>query len=426
MPEDTLVNGGRVVVVKGAYLTLGMVAAAHAVNHAYAALLSLLYPAMMAELSFNYSQLGVLIAISRAFGQGFQWAAGYLGRLVRRKTLLGIGTVLQGLFMAVTGIANTFGQLLAWQTVTRLAGSPQHPNGNALILKYFGRESRGKVLAVHYSGGNVGTVIVPLLTAVLLAAYGWRITLLVVGVPGILIGLLLLLLVRENGDGAEEVVPEGRRRKISWGRETLQVLKNRNVRLIIAAQATGAGGRGLGIVLTFVPLYLSQHLGMSTLRTGFLFTMMTIGSVVGPMLAGIISDRISQRKHVLITTYFLSTLATVALVHLGSLVWLLPVILFLMGCFVYSESPMLQSLTADATETVSQDTVFGLYFTFGFGSSALWALLIGYLVETFGFVPAFYVMAASYTAAALWLFPLRPSPPGLPSQQRLIHTTILE
>jgi len=35
------------------------------------------------------------------------------------------------------------------------------------------------------------------------------------------------------------------------------------VRLIIGAQATGAGGRGIGIVMTFVTLYLAQGLGIT-------------------------------------------------------------------------------------------------------------------------------------------------------------------
>jgi sugar phosphate permease len=119
------------------------------------------------------------------------------------------------------------------------------------------------------------------------------------------------------------------------------------------------------------------------------------------MLAGIISDRVPQRKLVLITTYLTSTAMTILLIHAPHSAPVLSVVLFVLGCFVYAESPLLQSLAADSTEELSRDLVFGVFFTFGFGSGALWALLMGFLVNRFGFVPAFYVMAASYAIGSL-------------------------
>ena len=77
----------------GGITVLTMVAMGHAVNHAYVALLPLLYPAIMADLRFGYSQLGLLVAVTRGIGQGLQWLPGYLSRFVRRKTLMGVGTI---------------------------------------------------------------------------------------------------------------------------------------------------------------------------------------------------------------------------------------------------------------------------------------------------------------------------------------------
>lgn len=405
MARETLAAGAATEIRAGGITVLTMVAMAHAVNHAYVALLPLLYPAIMADLRFGYSQLGLLIAISRGIGQGFQWLPAYLTRFVRRKTLMGLGTILQGVFFSSLGFTTGFSSFLGTLTLNSLAGSPQHPNGNSLILDYFGKAHRGRVLAIHYAGGNVGTVLVPLIGAFLLITFGWRTTLLFFALPGILVGLLLFWAIQEGENGGETLAM---REKPAMGRETLSILKNRNLRWVIAAQATGAGGRGLGIVITFVPLYLARELGLSVVNTGLLFTLMMIGSVVGPMLAGFISDRIGARKPVLITSYLVSTLMTILLVHAGIAgAWFLPVILLLLGCFVYSEAPMLQSLAADSTEGFSPDVVFGIYYTFGFGASAIWAIIMGALVDGFGFRPAFYVMAASYTLAAFWISRLR-------------------
>src|SRR5438034_2425741 len=146
----------------------------------------------MADLRFGYRQIGLLVGVSQAFGQGLQWLTGYLGRFVQRKVLLGIGTVAQGVCFGLAGFSQGFLDLLVWQSLTRLAGSPQHPNGNALLLDYFGRTHRGRALAMHYAGGNLGTVLVPLVGALLLGAFGWRTTLAYFALPAIVIGLLVL------------------------------------------------------------------------------------------------------------------------------------------------------------------------------------------------------------------------------------------
>lgn len=392
----------------GGYRVLALVAASHAVNHAYSALMPLIYPAMMAELRFGYGQLGLLVGVSSAFGQGLQWLAGYLGRYCKRKVLLGVGGIAQGLCVALTGLAQGFGHVLVTQSLTRLAGSPQHPNGNALILDYFGRSHRGRALALHFAGGNVGTVLVPLTAALLLTVLGWRATLFWFALPGIVVGLIVMTAITGEREGSRVGAAERPR----LGRETLAILAHREVRLVIAAQASAAGGRGLGTVMTYVPLYLSQELGLSVMKTGVLFTIMMIGSVVGPTLAGYLSDRLGVRKPVLLAAYAASTVSTLVLIHLGAAgSLLLPVVLFALGCVVYAESPLLQSVTADATEDFNPDMVFGLYHTIGFGAGAVWAAVLGVLVEAFGFQAALFVMAASYVAAALWILPLRSAPP---------------
>lgn len=398
---------------RNTFIVVTMVAAAHAINHANVALMPILYPSIMANLRFDYSQLGLLLAISRIFGQGFQWLAGYMGQFFRRKILVGFGAIFQGIFMGLTGSSANFFQLTVWHSLNRLAGSAQHPNGNALILEHFGKEARGRALAAHYAGGNVGTVFVPMIGAGLLAWLGWRGATVTFALPGIVIGSLLLFLVHEKKPGG--AIVGGKAQKPHLGRDTLLVLKKRNMLFILLAQAFAAGGRGLGVLITFVPLYLSQHLGLSTINTGLLYTSMLLGSVVGPALAGVISDRLRQRKFVLVTSYLGSTALTLLFIHAGHSSWGLPLVLFVLGCFVYAESPLLQSLAADSTEELPKDMVFGVYFTIGFGSGALWVFLLGLLVEKFGFLPAFYVMASSYVMGALWIFFLKPGSTTTPA-----------
>ena len=92
--------------------------------------------------------------------------------------------------------------------MSRIGGSPQHPVGNGLLAEQFPESRRGFAISAHISGGNVGTVIVAVVGAGLIAAIGWRWVVVVFGVPAVLIALAILLLVRESGvDRAEATSP---------------------------------------------------------------------------------------------------------------------------------------------------------------------------------------------------------------------------
>src|SRR5581483_9374234 len=113
--------------------------------------------------------------------------------------------------------------------------------------------------------------------------------------------------------------------------QVLQLVRNRNVAVLVGASSIAAAGRGLGVLLTIVPLYLANDLGFSPWLVGLLYTMMLVGSVVGPMGAGRLSDRVG-RKAVLVASLLLATAVTLLLpatAVLGAVA--VAVALFLMG-----------------------------------------------------------------------------------------------
>jgi sugar phosphate permease len=77
------------------------------------------------------------------------------------------------------------------------------------------------------------------------------------------------------------------------------------------------------------------------------------------------------------------------------------------GIAVYSEGALMQTALADVAGKTSMEMLFGLYFTVGSAIGAPWALLIGALVDNYGFAAAFAAMAGSQVLAALVLIPVR-------------------
>jgi len=383
-------------------LTLVLLALAHAAIHAQSALMPLVYPIVIVEYGLTERDIGTFIAITTAVGGSMQLAYGFLTRYVARPALLAGGQLIFGASLMVGALSQSITQLLAAISVARIGSSPQHPVGNALLSDAFPTERRGFAISAHISGGNVGTILVPFVGGALLLAFGWQATLALFGIPALVIGLLLALFVREDH-------ADYRRRARAAGSvrsQLREVIGRRDLRLILGASLVAAGGRGLDIVAPFMVLYLSGPLGFDEGTVRLLYALLLVGAVVGPILAGILSDRIGRRP-TLVAYYLASAVGILAFLAAGANLFLLMPLLLPFGTAVFSESPVLQAYLADRATGPMRDVAFAVYFTFAFGIGAFWAFIIGFVADVFGYPAAFAIMAASYVAAAALLVAVR-------------------
>jgi MFS family permease len=184
------------------------------------------------------------------------------------------------------------------------------------------------------------------------------------------------------------------------------VLGRGDLRLILGAALIAAGGRGLDIVAPFMLLYLRGPLGIDEGTTAWLYALLLVGAVVGPLLAGWLSDHLGRRR-TLVGYYLLSAVGILLFLAAGANLWLLAPLLLPFGTAVFSESPVLQAYLADRASGPMRDVAFSVYFTLAFGVGAFWAFVIGNVVAAWGYPIAFGVMAASYVAAAVLLVAIR-------------------
>jgi MFS family permease len=391
--------------------TLALISIAHAAIHAQSALLPLVYAIVIVEFGLSERDIGLFIAITTFVGGTMQLAYGFLTRYIARPALLAGGQLIFGAGLLVGGLSQSIGQLLGAISLARVGSSPQHPVGNALLSDLYPAERRGFAISAHIAGGNVGTVLVPFVGGALLLAIGWQATLALFGIPSLVIGLLIARFVREkHGDY------RARARASGSVREHLrEVVGRHDLRLILGASLVAAGGRGLDIVAPFMVLYLSGPLGFDEPTVNLLYALLLVGAVVGPIMAGVLSDRFGRRP-VLVAYYLLSAVGILAFVAVGANLLLLVPLLLPFGTAVFSESPVLQAYLADRALGPMRDVAFAVYFTFAFGIGALWAFAIGSVVSAFGYPVAFGVMAASYVAAALLLVAVRESPHRAPAR----------
>jgi MFS family permease len=392
-------------------LTLGLLTLAHSLIHLQSALMPLVYIAVIDQFGLNEAAIGLFIAVTTAVGGATQLSYGLLTRYVARPVLIGVGQVVFGLSLVLAGLASSIGQLVAAISAARIGASPQHPVGNGILADAYPAERRGFAISTHIAGGNVGTVLVPFIGGALLAAVGWNTTLLLFGLPPLLVGVLILRFIREDhGAYGREARASG-----TWLSQVRLVLSRGDLMRILAASTVSAGGRGLDIAAPFLLLYFRGPLGIDDATVLWLYALLLVGAVVGPVLAGILSDRYGRRR-TLIVYYLLSAVGILAVVLAGGNLLFLAPLLLPFGTAVFSEGPVLQAFMADRAVGPLRDVAFSIYFTAAFGIGALWAIVIGSIVAGVGYAPAFVVMAASYVAGAILISSVRDRPPSAASQ----------
>jgi MFS family permease len=385
--------------------TLVLLSIAHAVNHAQAVLLPLIFLAIIKEFGVTIQTIAFLAAFGSVASGMVQLGYAELTRRVSRVRILALGGMLFGGGFAAQALATGFPSFALPNVLSRIGTSPQHPVGNGLLAEQFPPARRGFAISAHIAGGNVGTVVVALIGAPVILAVGWRGASVAFGIPAILIAIAILLFVRERGTDRAAAVASGRTRDAFR-----RILGDRDLRWLFLTSVLGGGGRGLGVVNLFVLIYLTRVIGLDEATSGLMYGALIVFSVPMPLVAGWISDRIG-RKPPIIGVYLGGALAFVVFILAGSSLVGLWIGIALMGLFTFAESPQLQALLADIAPSADRDTSYALYFTLAFGVGSLWTALYGVIIDSAGEatgVPlVFGLMAVTFVAAALATVPIR-------------------
>jgi len=384
--------------------SLWLLSIAHAVNHAQAVILPLIYLQITKDYAVGVETIAFLAAFGSFASGAVQLSYASLTRTISRRRLLGAGGLLFGGGFVAQAFASTFAFFSVANVLSRIGGSPQHPVGNGLLAEQFPPERRGFAISAHIAGGNVGTVIVAIIGAPIIAAFGWRGASIAFGVPAIIIAIAILLLVRETGTDRAAAVASGSVRDAFR-----RIVRDPDLRWLYLTSVLGGGGRGLGVVNLFVLIYLTNVIGLGQDLVALMYGALIVFSVPTPLIAGWLSDRLG-RKPLIIGVYLGGAIGFVAFLVAGSSVVGLWIGIVVMGIFSFAESPQLQALLADIAPPSIRDASFAVYFTLAFGVGSLWVAVYGAIIgaagEAQGLPIAFVLMAVTFLLAALATLPI--------------------
>jgi MFS transporter, FSR family, fosmidomycin resistance protein len=381
-------------------LALGLISTCHTLNHLQYSITSVIFPVVMKELGFGLFQLGVISAVSNFVGQGLQVVYGFISGMFRRTAILGAGNVIVGITAMLQYFVGSYPQLLAARVIIDAGSSPQHPLGSSILSRYYPK-ARGWALTFHHSAGNLGSFIGPALASLALLYMGWRTAFVVFGIFSLAMGLSLFLL-RDYTSTAEESDAKRNIFKANVNAYLL-CLKNRKIIITSLVLMVGAAGRGTGVNATYLVPFFMERFNVTASTGGMLLTVMTGAGLVGPLLIAWFSDRLGKRTSITQLTLLVSAIMTVWLAQHSELGWLFYLNLILYGSVVQARGSLTQTMIGDFASPELTDAAFSIYYFVGFISGPIWTLIIGYMMEHYGFAPAFYVAAGTYIAGMLLL-----------------------
>ena len=381
-------------------LALSVISVCHTLNHLQYSITSVIFPVMMKELGFGLLQLGALSAISNFVGQGLQVVYGLFTGFFKRTQILGAGNVVVGLSAMAQYFVGSYPQLLVARVAIDAGSSPQHPLGASILSRFYPR-ARGWALTFHHSAGSFGSFIGPGLASIALLYMGWRSAFVVFGLASLIMGLALFTL-REHTSTANEIA--GGKGNFKANLDAYRVcLKDRNILFTSLVLMVGAAGRGTGINLTYLVPFFMERFDVSAPVGGLFLTVLQGAGLVGPLAIAWVSDRLGRRAIVTQITLLLSAVMTVWLAYQTSLGALFYLNLILYGSVVEARGSLTQTMISDFARDDLTDAAFSIYYFVGCISGPIWTLIVGYVMQTYGFTEAFYVAAGTYIAGMLLL-----------------------
>lgn len=365
----------------------------HMTNHFQNQMLNPMYPVIMVSLGFGPAQIGILTAVRTMLSSWTQVGYGFLTPFIHRIHLLGLGSVVMALGTIATGFATSFPTLVLARCLASAGGSAQHPVGASLLSSYFPK-NRGAVLALNTSVSQIGTMLAPLVSIILLEVVGWRATFVIVSVLSIMMAAAYFFFrdrIRDEKTGSNRA--KLAQSKLSY----LRVLRNRNMLLIALVFMVGGAGRG-EVTPTYYPLHLVNDFGFPLWAGAAAIFLYNLSGMAGPIFFGWLSDRLNRVK-ILQASLLLSCVATLWLAHQGPDIPLLLASLLFYGAATHARGTLTQALIADSAAEEDRDAAYSLYFFLGFFSAPIWAVITGYVYQNYDFTTAFSIMAVSYVAA---------------------------
>lgn len=181
-----------------------------------------------------------------------------------RRNILGICVLIWSAFTAACGASRSYLQFLLARIGVGTGEAGGTPTSNALLADYFPAARRPMAFTIFALGAPIGAWLGADVAGAVANVYGWRAAFLALGVPGVLVGLLVLLTIREPARGRLDDVAVEQRASVG---ESLRFLWRQRAafHVIMGSGVCSLWGWGL---IWWTPTFLTRTYGLSVGEAG--------------------------------------------------------------------------------------------------------------------------------------------------------------
>ncbi len=356
---------------------LGMLLLVYTFNFIDRVAIDILQEPIKKEFGLLDSQLGLLKGL--AFALLYTLIGIPLARLAERAnrvTILSACVGLWSLFTALCGVAANFTQLVAARVGVGIGEAGCTPPAQSIIADYFPSDRRATALSIYSMGIHFGAMIAAIGGAWIATQYGWRVTFLALGVPGIALAIIVKLVVREPPRSVSAAVQSP-----SFA-ATLKALASKPAFWHMALGGAITSFVGYGVGGFNIPFLMRVH-GLSLLQAS-MTTGVLLGSfaALGTFLSGFLADRMSKRHPTALAWLPAAGLLVATPLYLGAYLMptlplmLIPVMIGVIGHYFYL-GPMYTVASSVVAPNMRATTVAILLFVVNLIGYALGPPFVG-------------------------------------------------
>jgi ABC-type branched-subunit amino acid transport system ATPase component/MFS family permease len=229
------------------------------------------------------------------------WIGWYADRH-RRTPLIGIGTLLGGIFSIFTARAGTLFTLglprVAANAADEVGGVPRF----SLFADYYPPETRGRVFALNSTLRRAGQILAISTVGFAIDIFGWRPTLAAASIPLMVMGVIALVRLREpvrgymerRALGATEDESQEEDEPQSFGEAWRTTFSIRTLRRLFIADCFAVGGDN--IVRLFLVFFLVDEYQLSGAQLSLFSLPGLIAALIGGTYGGTLIDRFTRRN----------------------------------------------------------------------------------------------------------------------------------
>ena len=325
---------------------------------------SFLTPFIAPELKLNNTQIGLLgSALSITWAISAYVFGALSDRSGVRKPFLLASVVLFSLCSFLSGIADSFGVLLASRLLMGLAEGPFLPIAMTIMVMASTEKRRGLNMGVlqNFFSNLLGSFVAPLVLVAIAEHYNWRTSFFIAGVPGLVCALLIAKYVREPARA-----PPPRANVAVASTEPrmglLQMLRVRNVWLCVLISIVMVPW--MVLAWTFMPVFYVNYRHFTPSDMSILMSVLGACAALGAFVVPALSDRFG-RKPIMIGFSFLGALCPLAALYYSGPFLVLAALVFI-GWLASGVFPLFMgTIPAESTSPRNIATAMGLVVGIG-------------------------------------------------------------